>query len=91
MEPFNPITQFEPEVEAVTAEERASIYSSAMDSVALITDPAEDQEKTPDERKKDIERNVQHLELIVSKPFWQGEDLTPFINAISIGKTALSA
>lgn len=81
----------QPQPEVVTAEDRARIYASAMDSVTLIMDPEEDPEKTAEERKGDLERNVKHLELIVAKPFWESEDLTPFSQAITAGKAELRA
>lgn len=84
---FNP----QPQPEVVTAEDRARIYAAAMDSVAIITDPEEDPEKTAEERKGDLERNIKHLELIIAKPFWESEDLTPFSQAITAGKAELRA
>jgi hypothetical protein len=65
-------------------------YSSSMDSVKLInkllSKPALDEEE-----KDRVDRNVEHLEIMVAKDFWTTEDLTPFRDAIAAGKAALAA
>ena len=78
------------EVEVVTRteEQLASDYSAMGDSVALVTaiiagdsmadDDAED-------RQDCVDRNVQHLELMVAKDDWGDEDMTAVNAAIEAG------
>ncbi len=67
----------------ITAEEIAQHYSAAMDSVnlinAVITDPAA---YVNDETV--IQRNVDHLKIMVAKDYWTDEDMTPFNDAIAV-------
>lgn len=69
----------------ITAEEIAQHYSAAMDSVnlinAVIADPAA---YVNDETV--IQRNVDHLKIVVGWSFWTDEDLQPFNDAISAGE-----
>lgn len=69
----------------ITAEEIAQHYSAAMDSVtlinAVIADPAA---YVNDETV--IQRNVDHLKIMVAKDFWTDEDLAPFNDAIAAGE-----
>ena len=61
-------------MEELTQEEQvAQHYSAMMDSVNLIDsmDGVEDEYKT-------IERNVEHLKIMLAKDFWTTEDLTVF-------------
>lgn len=65
-----------------TPEQIARHYKSAMDSVnlinAVIADPAA---YANDETV--MQRNVDHLKLVIDWTFWTDEDLTPFTNAIA--------
>jgi hypothetical protein len=75
-------------MEPRTEEQLAQDYSAMGDSVALITaviagdsmadDDAED-------RQGCVDRNVQHLELMVAKEDWGSEDMTAANAAISAG------
>jgi hypothetical protein len=75
-------------MESRTEEQLAQDYSAMGDSVALITaviagdsmadDDAED-------RQGCVDRNVQHLELMVAKEDWGSEDMTAANAAISAG------
>ena len=69
----------------ITAEEIARHYSAAMDSVnlinAVIADPAA---YVNDETV--IQRNVDHLKIMVAKDYWTTEDMTPFNDAIAAGE-----
>ena len=69
----------------ITAEEIAQHYSAAMDSVtlinAVIADPAA---YVNDETV--IQRNVDHLKIMVAKDYWTDEDMTPFNDAIAAGE-----
>ena len=75
-------------MEPRTEEQLAQDYSAMGDSVALINaiiagdsmadDDAED-------RQDCVDRNVQHLELMVAKDDWDSEDMTAANAAISAG------
>ena len=68
----------------MTPEEIAHHYSAAMDSVNLINELVA-QETLTDEEQDTIDRNVAHLQLMVTKDYWTTEDLTPFNDAITAG------
>jgi hypothetical protein len=64
----------------VTAEEIARHYSAAMDSVNLINSTKP--ENTTDEEWEDtINRNKEHLRIMLAKDYWTDEDLTPLEEA----------
>jgi hypothetical protein len=71
-----------------TTEQLAQDYSAMGDSVALITaviagdSMAEDD---AEDRQDCVDRNVQHLELMVAKDDWGSEDMTAVNAAISAG------
>ena len=67
-----------------TAEEIAQHYSAAMDSVNLINALMAQDSRTTEEQDT-VDRNVDHLEIMVAKDFWTTEDLTPLNNAITAG------
>lgn len=67
-----------------TPEEIAQHYSAAMDSVNLINDLMAQDSRTEEEQDT-VDRNVDHLEIMVNKDFWTTEDLTPLNNAITAG------
>jgi len=67
-----------------TAEEIASHYSAAMDSVNLIN-AGKPEEMADDEWADTIARNVAHLEIMVAKDFMQDQDLKPLKAAIAKG------
>jgi hypothetical protein len=71
-------------IETPTAEQIARHYSAALDSVRLINKLVAKETRTATEVDT-IERNVEHLELMVAKTFWTTEDLTPLQNAIAAG------
>ncbi len=77
------------ETETLTAEEIAQQYSAAGDSVTLINQLVAIETLT-DEQKDTVDRNVQHLEIIVAKDYWTSEDLTPFNSAITAGKAKIA-
>ena len=68
----------------MTPEEIADHYSAAMDSVNLINALVA-QETLTDEEQDTIDRNVAHLQHMVTKDYWTTEDLTPFNDAITAG------
>ena len=76
-----------------TTEEVARIFKDAGDSVLVINTLAALSSLT-DEQKKEIERNVQHLEIIKAykkedgtTSIWTTEDFTEQDAAVTLGKT----
>ena len=63
-------------VQEVTAEEIAQHYKAALDSVNLINGD-KPENTTAEEWADTIARNKEHLNIILAKPFWTTEDLTP--------------
>jgi hypothetical protein len=64
----------------ITAEQIAQHYSAAMDSVNLINgDKPEGMEDA--EWADCLSRNKEHLKIMLAKPFWTNEDLTPLQQA----------
>lgn len=72
--------ELNPQVEQPSAEEVARHYSAAMDSVNLLNagkpEGMDDQEWTDT-----VERNKEHLRLMLAKPWWTDQDLTPLQQA----------
>lgn len=76
-----------------TTEEIATIFEHAGHSVNVINTLSALSSLT-DEQKAEIERNVQHLEIIKAykkedgtTSIWGSEDFTPQDTAVSLGKT----
>jgi len=68
------------ETQTSTAEEIARHFSACMDSVNLIN--AGQPESVSDEDWADtVERNREHLKIMLAKDFWTTEDLTPLRTA----------
>jgi hypothetical protein len=61
----------------ITTEEIAKNYASALDSVNLIKE-LKSKETLTEEDDKTIQRNLEHLEIMLAKDYWTNEDLTPF-------------
>ena len=71
-----------------TAEELAQDYSAMGHSIALITDVIAGDSMAEDDaadRQDCVDRNTQHLELMVAKDDWSDEDLSDSNAAISSG------
>jgi hypothetical protein len=71
-----------------TAEQLAQDYSAMGDSVTLITDVIAGNcmaDEDAAERQGCVDRNTQHLELMVAKEDWGSEDMTATNAAISAG------
>ena len=71
-----------------TTEQLAQDYSAMGDSVALITDIIAGNSMAEDdaeERQGCVDRNTQHLELMVAKDDWGSEDMTATNAAITAG------
>ena len=65
----------------ITPEQIAKHYSAAMDSVALIN--AGKPEGMDDAEWADcLQRNVDHLKIMLAKDYWTTENLTPLQQAV---------
>ena len=74
--------------EARTAEERTKDFTAMGHSVDLINDIVagnQDDDMEADDRQDTVDRNVAHLELMVAKEDWDGEDMTASNAAITAG------
>lgn len=74
--------------EARTAEERTQDFTAMGHSVDLINDIVagnQDDNMEADDRQDTVDRNVAHLELMVAKEDWDGEDMTASNAAITAG------
>ena len=60
----------------ITTEQIAKNYAAALDSVNLINELKAKESLTEDEEKT-IQRNLEHLEIMLAKDYWTNEDLTP--------------
>ena len=73
---------------ARTTEELAQDYTAMGHCVDLINDIVagnQDSDMTADERQDCVDRNVEHLELMVAKDDWGSEDMTAVNSAITAG------
>ena len=72
-----------------TTEEIAQDYTAMGDSVTLITDVIAGNamaDDTAEDKQSCVDRNVDHLELMVAKDYWTDEDMTSVNSAITAGK-----
>tara|TARA_R110001583_G_scaffold8698_1_gene41308 strand:+ start:266 stop:517 length:252 start_codon:yes stop_codon:yes gene_type:complete len=72
-----------------TAEEIAQDYTAMGHSVDLINgiiDGSKMSDETAEDRQGAVDRNVEHLELMVAKDYWTDEDMTAADAAIVAGK-----
>jgi len=72
-----------------TAEEIAQDYTAMGHSVDLINsiiDGSKMADESAKERQDCVNRNVEHLELMVAKDYWTDEDMTASDAAIVAGK-----
>jgi hypothetical protein len=75
--------------EARTAEQRTQDYTAMGHSVDLINAIVagdHDDDMEADERQDCVDRNVAHLEIMVAKDDWDGEDMTDANAAITAGQ-----
>ena len=74
--------------EARTAEERTQDFTAMGHSVDLINDivAGNQDDLDADERQDIVDRNVEHLQLMVAKTDWDGEDMTNANAAITSGQ-----
>ena len=64
----------------ITAEQIAQNYSACMDSVNLINGTKPEQ-MTDEDWADCLQRNRDHLKIMLAKDFWTTEDLTPLQQA----------
>ncbi len=75
--------------EVKTAEEIAKDFTAMGHSVELINgiiDGTKMAGEETEDRQSAVDRNVEHLELMVAKDFWTDEDMTAVNAAIVAGK-----
>jgi len=75
--------------EIKTAEDIAQDYTAMGHSVELINGVIAGTSMADDEaadRQSAVDRNVEHLELMVAKDYWTSEDMTASNSAITAGK-----
>jgi len=75
--------------EVKTAEEIAQDFTAMGHSVDLINgiiDGSKMSNETAEERQDCVNRNVEHLEIMVAKDYWTTEDMTASNAAITAGK-----
>lgn len=68
--------QLTPVIEQPTDEEIARHYSACMDSVDLIN-AGKPERMSEADWADTLERNKAHLNIMLAKPYWTTEDLTP--------------
>jgi len=72
-----------------TAEDIAQDYTAMGHSVTLINEVIAGTQMADDEaedRQSTVDRNVEHLELMVAKDYWTDESMTASNSAITAGK-----
>ena len=71
-----------------TAEDIAQDYTAMGHSVELINgiiDESKMADESAEDRQDCVNRNVEHLEIMVAKDFWTDEDMTAVNSAITAG------
>jgi len=69
-------------METLTTEQIAQNYTAALDSVTLINELMA-LDSLDSEQTDAVARNMEHLELMVTKDYWTTEDLAPLNAAIT--------
>ena len=75
--------------EVKTAEEIAQDYTAMGHSVELINgiiDGSKMADESAEDRQSCVDRNVEHLEIMVAKDYWTTESMTASNSAITAGK-----
>jgi hypothetical protein len=67
-------------IELTPEQQIAKHYDACMDSVALIN-AGQPEDMTDEEWADCLERNKEHLRIMLAKDFWTNEDLTPLQSA----------
>ena len=76
-------------MDEITAEQIAKHYTAMGHSVQLITDVIAGDAMADDdaeERQGCVDRNVEHLQLMVAKDYWTDEDMAAVNAAITAGQ-----
>jgi len=76
-------------MDEITAEQIAQHYTAMGHSIDLINDIIAGDAMADDDaadRQDTVDRNVEHLEIMVAKDFWTDEDMTAANAAISAGQ-----
>jgi hypothetical protein len=76
-------------MDELTTEQIAQNYTAMGHSVQLITDVIAGNAMADDEaeeRQGCVDRNVEHLQLMVAKDYWTSEDMTAVNSAITAGQ-----
>ena len=74
--------------EVKTAEDIAQDFTAMGHSVTLITDIIAGTsmiDESAEDKQSAVDRNVEHLELMVAKDYWTDEDMTAVNSAITSG------
>ena len=74
----------------ITAEEIAKNYEAMGHSVDLINaiiDGSQMADESAEDRQATVDRNVEHLELMVAKDYWTNESMTAVNAAITAGNS----
>jgi len=74
-------------VDLSLAEQVAHQYAAAMDSVTLLL-AGKPSHMTDDEWSDCVQRNCDHLDIMLVKDYWTTEDLQPFRDAIAVSSGA---
>jgi len=75
-------------MDEITSEQIAQNYTAMGHSVQLITDVIAGDamaDEEAEERQGCVDRNVEHLEIMVAKDYWTSEDMTAANAAITAG------
>ena len=75
---------------ARTTEEKAQDFTAMGHSVTLINEViagTQMADESAEEKQSCVDRNVEHLELMVAKDFWTDEDMTAVNSAITAGNS----
>jgi hypothetical protein len=75
-------------MDARTEEERAQHYAGSQDSVELINAVIAGEQMADEtvlERQSCVDRNTEHLEIMIALADWEDEDMTAIISAVSAG------
>ena len=67
-------------IELTPEQQISKHYAACMDSVNLING-GKPEETTDEEWTATVERNKEHLRIMLAKDFWTNEDLTPLQQA----------
>ena len=69
-------------IELTPEQQISKHYAACMDSVNLING-GKPEETTDEEWTATVERNKEHLRIMLAKDFWTNEDLTPLQQAVA--------